>query len=75
MADPAGRREEIEAAVGGPDALRDFVLDRRRYGASWGFIAGDLLTEHGERITGEGLRKWFAAVERDETSRLKRAAS
>jgi hypothetical protein len=64
MAEPAARREEIEIKLGGPAALRAFVLDRRKFSASWEFIAADLLVEHGERITGEALRKWFSTSQR-----------
>jgi hypothetical protein len=71
MADPSGKREEIETAMGGPEALTEFVLTRKGYGASWQRIAGDLRAEHQQFVSDEALRRWFG----DAAKQAERAAS
>lgn len=45
--------------LGGPDALRTYVTQRRAAGIAWRIISRDLYNDHGLDLTYETLRRWF----------------
>lgn len=75
MSQPSFLYEAIEAKLGGPGTLDDFVALRRTEGASWRTIATELTSRAGRAVNHETLRLWFVGRLRERTVVTVRSAA
>lgn len=67
MSQPSFLFEAIEAKLGAPGALDDYVALRRTENASWRTIAADLTERTGRVVNHETLRLWYVGRLRERT--------
>jgi hypothetical protein len=75
MSQPSFLYEAIEAKLGGPGALDDFVALRRTEGASWRTIATEISNRAGRTVNHETLRLWYVGRLRERTVVTVRSAA